>query len=233
MKKTNLILGFSIAVLICACNTNKNATTSVELTSRKDTISYIIGADIAGNLIQNSIEINQKAFMQGISDKFDKDEILFTDEQMKEILISFQQELQIKQQEKMDSEAKLNKEAGEKFLEMNKKNENVKVTDSGLQYSVIKEGDGKKPGATSEVTVHYEGKLINGNVFDSSYERGAPATFRLNQVIPGWTEGLQLMSEGSIYELVISSELGYGDRTMQTIPAGSTLIFKVELISVN
>ena len=130
-------------------------------------------------------------------------------------------------------EIKDNKTIGREFLEENAKNDSVIQTESGLQYMVLKEGKGAKPGPTDEVTVHYTGKLINGTVFDSSVERGEPATFPLNKVIPGWTEGLQLMSEGSKYRLFIPSELAYGEKGAgQQILPNSTLIFDVELIKV-
>ena len=127
-----------------------------------------------------------------------------------------------------------NKTIGREFLEQNAKNDSVTQTESGLQYMVLKEGTGAKPGPTDEVTVHYTGRLLNGTVFDSSVERGEPATFALNQVIPGWTEGLQLMSEGAKYRLFIPSELAYGEKGAgdQILP-NSTLIFDVELIKVN
>ena len=127
-----------------------------------------------------------------------------------------------------------NKAIGREFLEENAKNDSVTQTESGLQYMVLKEGTGAKPGPTDEVTVHYTGRLINGTVFDSSVERGEPATFPLDKVIPGWTEGLQLMSEGAKYRLFIPSELAYGSKGAgdQILP-NSTLIFDVELIKVN
>ena len=127
-----------------------------------------------------------------------------------------------------------NKTLGREFLEQNAKNDSVVQTKSGLQYMVLKEGTGAKPGPTDEVTVHYTGRLIDGTVFDSSVERGEPATFPLNGVIAGWTEGLQLMTEGSKYRLFIPSELAYGSKGAgdQILP-NSTLIFDVELIKVN
>lgn len=125
------------------------------------------------------------------------------------------------------------RELGEKFLEENKNNENVKVTASGLQYIVEKEGTGIQPEATDDVTVHYTGRLLNGQVFDSSVQRGEPATFPLNRVIPGWTEGVQLMKEGAKYTFFIPSELAYGEHGVpNAIPPHSTLIFEVELIKV-
>lgn len=132
------------------------------------------------------------------------------------------------------NEIKDNLTIGREFLAENAKNDSVIQTESGLQYMVLKEGTGAKPGPTDEVTVHYTGKLLNGTVFDSSVERGEPATFALNQVIPGWTEGLQLMSEGSKYRLFIPSELAYGSKGAgEDILPNSTLIFDVELIKVS
>jgi len=132
------------------------------------------------------------------------------------------------------TQIKDNKTLGREFLEQNAKNDSVVQTQSGLQYMVLKEGTGAKPGPTDEVTVHYTGRLLDGTVFDSSVERGEPATFPLNGVIAGWTEGLQLMSEGSKYRLFIPSELAYGSKGAgdQILP-NSTLIFDVELIKVN
>lgn len=134
-------------------------------------------------------------------------------------------------QKKVEAQARAE---GEKFLEENKKNENVQTTASGLQYVVEKEGNGIKPTAEDEVTVHYTGRLLSGQVFDSSVNRGEPATFPLNRVIPGWTEGVQLMSEGSKYTFFIPSDLAYGPQGIpNVIPPHSTLIFDVELIKVN
>ena len=127
-----------------------------------------------------------------------------------------------------------NKSIGREFLEENAKNDSVVQTTSGLQYMVLQEGTGAKPGPTDEVTVHYTGRLLDGTVFDSSVERGEPATFPLDKVIPGWTEGLQLMSEGAKYRLFIPSELAYGSKGAgEQIQPNSTLIFDVELIKVN
>lgn len=129
--------------------------------------------------------------------------------------------------------AHFSKDLGQKYLEKNKEREEVTETESGLQFEVIKEGEGTQPGAESNVTVHYHGSLIDGKVFDSSYDRGEQISFALNQVIPGWTEGLQLMNPGAKYRLYIPYELGYGEQGTQGIPPFSTLIFDVELFSVN
>lgn len=124
------------------------------------------------------------------------------------------------------------KKANQDYLAEHAKQKGVKTTESGLQYTVISTGTGALPADTSEVEVHYEGRLIDGTVFDSSYQRKSPATFRCDQVIKGWTEALKMMPAGSLWEIVVPAELGYGDRDMQKIPGGSTLIFKVELIRI-
>lgn len=138
-------------------------------------------------------------------------------------------------QSKGSSEAAaFNRQQGQQFLEENSKNVNVKTTDSGLQYEILSEGEGgQKPNSTDKVEVHYHGTLIDGTVFDSSVDRDATISFGLNQVIKGWTEGLQLMSEGDKYRFYIPSELAYGDRAAGKIPPGSVLIFEVELFKIN
>ncbi|MPM02371.1 Outer membrane protein MIP [bioreactor metagenome] len=166
----------------------------------------------------------------GIRDASAGNDTLFSQQQFQELMGRFQKEMQQKQQVEAAKEATINKEKGKAYMEANAKKEGVMQTASGLQYKILRDATGPKPTATNTVKVNYEGRLIDGTIFDSSYERGQPIEFGLGQVIKGWTEGLQLMSVGSMYELTIPSELGYGDRPMQTIPAGSTLIFKVELL---
>lgn len=233
-KRIIFIITITAFVLASSCKTQKTAVKSdLVLKNQIDTISYVIGSDFADNLKANGIEINPEVFMHSFKNKTNGGESLFTQEQIQTILTNFQKELQQKQEQTMNQDLVLNKVKGENFLSENKKNAGVKSTASGLQYKVITEGTGIKPGPTSNVTVHYEGKLIDGSIFDSSFKRGESITFGLNQVIPGWTEGLQLMSEGSTYELYIPSNLAYGDRNIPGIPAGSLLIFKVELIKVD
>lgn len=207
-------------------------TATFQLATKTDTISYIIGADIYGNLQANSIDINVDAFMQGLLARKNGTDTIFTQEEIMLIINEFQKELQIRQQEKMDRELKENKAKGQQFLSENRQKPDVIETPSGLQYKVIQQGNGVKPNVNSTITVHYEGRLIDGTIFDSSYQRGEPITFELKRMIQGWIEALQLMPEGSIYELYIPSELGYGDRPIPGIPAGSVLIFKVELLKV-
>ena len=237
MKK-NLITCL-IAVLIiglfAACNTgNKTA----DLKTKNDSIAYVIGANIGKNLRDNikrdSLDLGSEALAQGFKDALmGLDSTVFNETQKQAIMNEFQKQMQEKQQQKAMEAAKPNKEAGAKWLEENKKKEGVIQTASGLQYKVIKMGSGKQPQASDSVTVNYEGKLIDGKIFDSSFERKKPATFRLSNVIPGWQEGLMLMKEGSSFEIYIPSEIGYGDQGYPPdIPGGSTLIFKVDLIKV-
>ncbi len=236
MKRNILLFTVCLVAMLASANATfaqkKPKKGTVELLTTRDSISYIIGQDVGGSLMKNEIDVNVDAFVKGLSDALKAMDSLIPEARKVAIMTKFQQDMQLKQQANMNKESDANKLAGKTFMEANLKKEGVKQTASGLQYKAIKEGTGKKPTAESKVTVNYEGKLIDGKIFDSSYERGQTATFPLNGVIPGWTEGLQLMTEGSIYELYIPSDLAYGDRGNQAIPGGSTLIFKVELIKV-
>jgi len=212
--------------------TKKDTKPVLVLTNFSDTISYMIGTDIARSLKQNNLQVNQEILFQGIRDGMNGKDTLFTKEQFNTYMQRLQKELRKRMEEEQAKEADRNKAIGKKWLEDNKKKPGVIETASGLQYKVIKEGQGPKPGPNSTVKVHYEGRLIDGKIFDSSYDRGEPLELSLTNVIKGWTEGLQLMPVGSIYELYIPSELGYGDRSLPNIPAGSVLIFKVELLDI-
>lgn len=191
-------------------------------------VSYAIGANFGSQVKNDDINLDMEAFTQGVRDGM-AGQNKFTDQQMQEIFMQFQQDMQAKQANKANAA----KAEGIAFLEENKKNPDVQVTESGLQYKVIKQGDGPKPSATSKVTVKYTGKLIDGTVFDSTDKNGGePISFGLNQVIRGWTEGLQLMPTGSKYIFYIPSELAYGDQGAGgLIPGGATLIFEIELLS--
>ena len=191
-----------------------------------DKVSYALGMSIGHQLQQmNANDLNIDDFAQAITDVFNGDAKLSDAEAQAAVQDFFSR--------KAEEQAKAAKAEGENFLAENAKKEGVKTLPSGLQYKVLREGDGRKPSATDKVECHYEGTLINGEVFDSSYRRGETATFGLNQVIKGWTEGLQLMQEGAKDRFFIPYNLAYGEHGAgQSIPPYAALIFDVELIKV-
>ena len=206
----------------------------VELKNFNDSASYAIGHDIYASWLQQKLGINAFAAGQSMMDSY-RGQYTWDEKTTRALLNRFQQEFEKRQQaeqEKMMASKDENIAAGKKFLEENALNKAVYTTKSGLQYKIVKKGNGKKPKATDKVKVHYTGKLIDGTTFDSSVERGEPIEFYLNQVIPGWSEGVQLMDEGSTYMLYIPYTLGYGEQVMGAIPPGSTLIFEVSLIEI-
>ena len=192
-----------------------------------DKISYALGLSMGFNFKSSGIDsLNTVDFVKGVEDVLTGRDLEMSNEEAKQVINDYFMELQA-------GKAMLNKKAGEEFLRINKEKAGVKTTSSGLQYEVITEGEGDKPKATDTVTVHYEGKLIDGRVFDSSIQRGQPASFGLNQVISGWTEGLQLMTKGSKYRFFIPSDLAYGSRQAgELIEPDSTLVFDVELLDI-
>lgn len=201
---------------------------SASLSSDNSKVSYGIGTQFAKDMKGRGMELDMKAFNLAVEDVMKGKESRLKDEDIRNAFQKISEELMKKQVAKAGENVKI----GQEYLDKNKKKQGVLVTKSGLQYRVIKEGAGVTPKATDLVKVHYRGTLIDGTEFDSSYKRNQPAEFPLNQVIPGWTEGLQLMKAGSKYELVIPSALGYGERGNQSIPGNSVLIFEVELLEV-
>ncbi|HEY8403242.1 MAG TPA: FKBP-type peptidyl-prolyl cis-trans isomerase [Flavobacteriales bacterium] len=195
------------------------------LKTSNDSLSYALGMDLASTLEQFGLtEINYDIMIKGVQDQMAKKATL----DMENARMHIQQELL----KLASAKAQQEKEKSLKFLEENQKKDGVITTASGLQYKILKEGNGEKPTSTDVVVVHYHGTLIDGTVFDSSVERGETVEFPLNQVIPGWTEGLQLMSVGSKYVFYLPEYLAYGERAIGNIPAYSTLIFEVELFEV-
>jgi len=197
-------------------------------------VSYIIGRQIGGDFFNQGIEVNLESFINGFSTALKDEASLLTPEETNEIMNAFQVEMAAKSQKRSQEMAEKNITLGKEYLENNLKNEGVKSTASGLQYKIEKSGEGKTPEATSNVEVHYEGTLLDGSVFDSSYQRGQTTSFPVNGVIAGWTEALQLMKEGDIWHLTIPSELAYGERGAGgKIGPHAVLNFKVELVKVN
>ena len=198
-----------------------------KMNNELDSVSYLLGQAIGGNILNDIPEANKEALLQGFKDKLYGNKPAVTDPSNQMLNNYFQQ--------KAERDAQAAMQDGIRFLEENKKNPNVKVTASGLQYEVIQEGNGLKPSATSKVKVHYHGTTPSGEVFDSSVRRGEPITFGLNQVIKGWTEGLQLMSVGSKYRLFIPQELAYGANPQpgSAIKPYMPLVFEVELLGID
>ena len=222
-----------LVLLTFNCETNAAKQEPVTLKTDRDSVSYIVGTDIARSLTDIKDEIDLDMLISGLKDQFNEKPLLVTTEEVQTIMRKFS----MKMREKMEKEnkilAKRNIEEENKFLKKNKKKKGVTTTDSGLQYLVLKQGDGPKPSSTDKVKVHYRGTTIDGTEFDSSYKRGEPVTFPVTGVIKGWTEALLLMNMGSKYKLFIPSELAYGQRGAgQHIGPSAMLIFEVELLGI-
>lgn len=196
--------------------------------TNKQRYSYAIGQQVGKSINQQNIDIDIKVFMDSLHSAMKGEKSKLTEDEIKTAFMLLQKEMAEKQQKI----AEQNKKTGEVFLAKNKKEKSVTVTSSGLQYKIITKGKGAIPSATDTVEVHYEGRLIDGTVFDSSYTRNKSTKFAVNQVIPGWTEALTLMPVGSTWELYIPADIAYGERAMASIPGNSTLIFKVELLNI-
>jgi FKBP-type peptidyl-prolyl cis-trans isomerase len=235
MKKINLItISFCLLLLANMSCSNKYQIIKKRkpMENKTDSISYVLGQEVGGYYVSQEIAIDSNQFVQGFLDALHKKSSI--DPAVKEKVIQqFQMEQQSKQQAKAAQKAADNKAKGAAFLAENKKKEGVFTTPTGLQYKIVKQGNEEHPKASDVVKVHYHGTLIDGTVFDSSVQRGEPATFPLNRVIPGWTEGVQLMTKGSKYIFYIPSNLAYGDHEAGAIAPGSTLIFEVELLEIN
>lgn len=223
-----------ITILCLAlCSTGLYAKNITNKSSFDDQVSYSFGYIMGKNYSENVKNINLDAFIEGLKVASTGKKTTLSEEEMTKVLTQFKQQTEAKQliihQQKAENNAKL----GSEFLAENKKKADVKVTQSGLQYQVLKQGTGKTPTATSKVKVHYEGRLLDGTVFDSSIARQQPTEFQLNHVIQGWSEGLQLMKEGAKYRFFIPSNLAYGEvGAGDAIEPNSTLIFDVELLEV-
>ena len=195
--------------------------------------SYSVGYQVGGDFSRQGMEINPEVLIKGIQDALSGTEPEMSEQEMRQTLVDLNKKVLALQKEKEMAFAERNSAEGKAFLDENGKKDSIKILSSGLQYEVIKGGTGAPPKATDTVTVHYRGTLIDGTEFDSSYSRNQPATFALNRVIKGWTEGLQLMKPGAKFLFFIPPDLAYGERGAGgTIGPNSTLIFEVELLSV-
>lgn len=202
------------------------------LETERAQVSYMIGRDIANSMKIIKDDLDLEILRQAMEDTFQGRDSKLTDEQMKEIQAAFTTKLQARQAAEAAELAAKSKAEGEAFLAENKSKPGVQVTESGLQYRVERAGNGATPTASDVVRVHYKGTLLNGETFDSSYDRGEPAEFGLGQVIPGWSEGVQLMKVGSKYTFWIPAELAYGEAGGGPIPANAMLTFEVELMEI-
>jgi FKBP-type peptidyl-prolyl cis-trans isomerase len=228
MKKMIVLTG---AVLFAFTALAQKKAKKVVLKNEIDSVSYLMGVNIGNSLGKEMSEANFELIIQGFRDAVAKGRLVCQDSTDMVLSMYFQEKAMIKQAEE-DKKSEVYKVAGEKFLADNGKKQGIVTTASGLQYQVIKEGDGAHPTAESTVKVHYHGTTIEGIVFDSSVERGEPIEFPLNQVIPGWTEGVQLMSKGAKYKFFIPQELAYGSSSpTPVITPYSCLVFEVELLS--
>lgn len=228
-----LFIGVILAANFIACSSQGGK--KPKLDTHMDTVSYAIGLWIATGPanVPDKSDLDIKIISSAISDAFEGNDTTFSQTETQEILRMFSMDQQKKQQETDALAGEAIKVEGEEFLVKNKDADGIIVTASGLQYRIIKEGEGAQPLITDKVKVHYTGKLLNGDVFDSSHDRGQPAEFPINGVIPGWIEGLQLMKEGAVYEFFIPSDLAYGPRGAgEKIKPHATLNFEVELIEV-
>ncbi len=197
-----------------------------------DKLSYTLGVNIGKTFQLLNTKPNVEVFTTAINDVLNNKSLAMTEQEMQEAIRSFQKNFMEAQEKKREEDAVKNGEEAKKFLEENKSKEGIVTLPSGLQYKVLKEGNGPKPKETDTVTVHYKGTLLDGTQFDSSYDRGEPATFPLNRVIKGWTEALQLMPVGSKWELFIPPDLAYGKEGNQRIPPNTLLHFEVELLEI-
>lgn len=233
--RRHLLVSLLLAGLVSACQSGPELSKETTFETSIDSVSYGLGYFYGQSIASEGIDdFNYQNFIAGMQTSVDEEDPAMEESQMQETLQQFQVQLQQQQEQNRAESAMRNSEEAATFLEENGARDEVEVTESGLQYEVLEPGSGSSPEVESTVQVHYQGTLLNGEEFDSSYERGEPVEFPLNRVIPGWTEGLQLMSEGAKYRFWIPAELGYGENPPPGSPIepGSLLVFEVELISI-
>jgi FKBP-type peptidyl-prolyl cis-trans isomerase FklB len=226
--KYGIIIVLDIMLFVGVCS----AGYILDLKDEKVRLNYIVGYQVGGDLKRRGIEINREMLLKGVQDAVSGNEFLMTREEMSVTLVELQKKVTAAEKRKKQEEAEKNLAQGETFLAENGKKVGVVTLPSGFQYKVLREGSGKKPGAKDTVTVHYRGTLIDGTEFDSSYSRKEPAVFRADHVIAGWKETLQLMKTGSKWVIFIPPNLAYGESGTGRIEPNSTLIFEIELLSI-
>lgn len=233
MKKTAALYIFMSCIFLVTLSSGAFAQNHKTLETDKEKISYTIGNNIAQSLMQIKEEVVLEKVIQGIQDTFHEKPLQLTEEESRMIMQTFSMKMKKKQEQQQKKLADQVLEKGTRFLEENKKKEGVVTTESGLQYLVLKQGNGPKPSKTDRVKVHYKGTTIDGKEFDSSYKRGEPASFSITGVIKGWTEALFLMNVGGKYKLVIPASLAYGERGAgSNIEPNEVLVFEVELLEI-
>ena len=232
MKHISTII-ISVFIIAISCSNSDQQIEEVKLNDYMDTVSYSVGVDIGKSFRYQEMNIDPKVLAKGLNDAFNEKEIVLTEEEVQLTLVKFRQEFQQKQREVAQRKAQEAAAAEQSYLAASSQKEGVVTLPSGLQYKVVRPGDGPSPLQTDKVKVHYRGTLTDGTVFDSSYDRGQPISFNVSGVIKGWTEALLLMQVGAKWELTIPSVLGYGARGGgATIPPNSTLLFEVELLEI-
>ena len=227
----NVLIVMLLMATISITAQEKNSPTPPVMNNELDSLSYFLGLSLGYDFQTLPFEANPDLIIEGLSGAM-KEIAPYDQEQTQTIFQALQVALQAREQENASASSMKTQQEGLDFLKVNGALDGVITTTSGLQYMVMVKGDGPMPADTSEVEVHYEGTLIDGTVFDSSYDRGESISFPLNRVIPGWTEGVQLMPVGSTYMFYIPSKLAYGDRDSGPIPPNSVLIFKIELLGI-
>ena len=233
IHKLTILSSIILLLSLFACQNSQDGDVSLETDMQE--VSYSYGFDVGKTLNQRGMsDLDYNTFRAGLMDGLQDNEPQLTQEERQQIIQEHGQQSADERRKMMNELAETNLQESQEFLEENKSKEGVKITDSGLQYKILEEGDGTSPDSNDEVTVHYEGQLKDGTVFDSSYERGQPATFPVDGVIQGWTQALQMMQEGAKYKLFIPPNLAYGERGAgQRIGPNEVLIFEVELLEVN
>lgn len=221
-----------IALMVVVLASTSGFATTIETEAQK--VGYAIGMNIGMSMKMQQLDIDPDQVAAGLLAAFKGETTLLSEEEMAQILMAFQQQMQAREMEMMAAESARNAQESMAYLEENSKKKDVVTTASGLQYKVLTQGNGASPQSNSTVDVHYRGTLVDGTEFDSSYSRGEPATFPVGNVIPGWTEALQLMKEGDKWEITIPAELAYADQgAPPVIPPSAALIFEVELLKVH